>query len=139
MIGWFDANSGFIVSIAALCGLIAMTGVVRRYIVPIKKLVEAQLTTNGGGSLVDKTNRILPNHAEAQKHWGGLEVGQTQLNLSISEIKTQISGFASKQAEILEKQERGRIALEAAFAVAPEVQRKAVEEAIAKLAPLVKR
>lgn len=36
-------------------------------------LIQAQLNPNGGGSLMDKVNRIAPNHAEAQHHWTTIE------------------------------------------------------------------
>ena len=48
-------------------------------------LVDAQLTPNGGDSLLDRINEIRPNHEEAKDHW--LELHETT-NL----IKNTING-----------------------------------------------
>src|SRR6185312_14720558 len=115
----------------AIAGLIAMTGIVRRYLIPLSRLIQAQLNPNGGGSLVDKVNRILPNqeearanHQEAQRHWEALEFGQTALSKEISALKVKLEEFGSTQIDILERQNYGGALLEAAFVAAPEEQRR---------------
>lgn len=42
------------------------------------RLVNAEMTVNDGGSLLDKVNRIATNHATAQKHWEALDVAITE-------------------------------------------------------------
>ncbi len=45
----------------------------------VDTLARAQLTTNGGTSLLDKVNRIASNHEEAEAHWKSLETGHQTL------------------------------------------------------------
>jgi len=51
----------------------------------IAQLLEAQLQPNGGGSLVDKVNKIQPNHEAAETHWKALEVNQTAMKREMAD------------------------------------------------------
>lgn len=44
------------------------------------RIVAAELTVNGGGSLLDKVNQIGRNHEDAKEHWSKLELGQEQFD-----------------------------------------------------------
>ena len=56
--------------IVALTGAAVGTAFIwRKLLKPITILLQAQLTPNDGGSLVDKVNQIGPNHSKVEEHW----------------------------------------------------------------------
>ena len=45
----------------------------------VADIADAQLTINGGGSMLDKVNKIEANHLVAEKHWKALEEAQSDI------------------------------------------------------------
>lgn len=64
----------------------------KKFLGPIGRLVQAQLSENGGGSLVDKVNKLITetpaNHALAEQHWTRLEETQKVIAKDLSEKST---------------------------------------------------
>lgn len=52
------------------------------------RLINAEMTPNGGGSLLDKVNKIAPNHASAEKHWTELGEKQEQIKRAVTKTAT---------------------------------------------------
>lgn len=52
------------------------------------RLINAEMTTNSGGSLLDKVNKIAPNHAAAEEHWTELGVKQEEIKKAVQVTAT---------------------------------------------------
>ena len=77
---WFSLIVGASVLIGAVVGIGAGGRKCWRAISEVVKLqnvaarlIAAEMTTNGGGSLLDKVNRIAANHASSEAHYEALE------------------------------------------------------------------
>lgn len=55
------------------------------------RIINAELTRNGGGSLLDKVNRIEGNHQQAQRHWEALEESQRTIVKRLEKIEAATS------------------------------------------------
>lgn len=57
----------------------------------VADLAEAQLSPNGGSSLLDKVNRIESNHQSAERHWERLNVSLDKLSVRVEKLEHQLS------------------------------------------------
>lgn len=57
----------------------------------VADLAEAQLSPNGGSSLLDKVNRIEGNHQAAEKHWQRLGTSLDGLNRRVEKLEHQLA------------------------------------------------
>lgn len=76
----------------------------RRYIAPfiskiaaMSDLVTAQMVENGGGSLIDKVNRIAhvekaveDNHIAAETHWKGIEKNMEAIDSRVKRVEQKV-------------------------------------------------
>lgn len=80
----FEEIAKTVILLGALLGALGVLGVRARRgwkktvfifarLEAVADLAEAQLTVNGGTSLLDKVNKIEANHEVAELHWTGLE------------------------------------------------------------------
>lgn len=86
----------------------------------LNELTTAQLTNNGGGSLLDKVDRIDPNHEEARGHWSALES-------ALSELGAKVDGKFDTVNNELDRRKRLMVAV---IHQLPEQQRAAITEII---------
>ncbi len=100
---WYVATGGMLLGLSAVGGAWKAL----RVLSSIQKLIDAQLKTNGGGSLVDKANRIpsltaivQSNHSEALHHWKTLEAQSEDTSRSISEIKRELWSGSERMERI---------------------------------------
>lgn len=90
-------------------GAIAVTGVLWRVVLrpmlialrelaeqmqALRTVAEAQLTPNGGGSLVDKVNQIGPNHEFAKDQW-------TELRGLITDVQGRVKAIEEKSPTVV--------------------------------------
>jgi hypothetical protein len=61
-------------------------------------IVEAQLTVNGGGSLLDKVNKIQGNHDEAKRDAAALTETLTTLSATLADLSVRFGEVESRQA-----------------------------------------
>jgi hypothetical protein len=150
-------------TIAAVCAAVAGVGALIKWVVfPIRRLAqvgEAQMSRNGGGSMVDKNNAmyaemfevdedfhpILDTNGKPKRRLGAkvdevlakqesarvVNEARHQTNTkALDEIKDRVEQIEVHQAVMEEKQAVGEIALAAAFELAPEPQKLAVQAAV---------
>ena len=88
--------------IVALTGAAVGTAFIwRKLLKPITILLQAQLTPNDGGSLVDKVNQIGPNYSKVEEHWAE----------QVAVAKTLAEKVEATRVELAEKVEATRLSV----------------------------
>lgn len=128
-----------VVVLAAGGALLTLWRKVARPMGAMKEVVDLQLTENGGGSLIDKVNKIAPNHTEARGHWEELKASQVEIKQNSIDIAEALKKDNAEIADALKK-ENATIAarLEARSLVADERLDK-IEQAMAGVGAVLQK
>ncbi len=103
-----EAVGGWVLNHASnLAGLVVLAAAMgvfwHKKVKPVVDIITAQLRPNGGGSLLDKVNRIDPNHEEARGHWKTLEMADETLSQSLREINVRLARGERRFSRIEDK------------------------------------